>query len=133
MEKPQQIIRFATLAVVASLINFTATVLMTQFTSRGLIGASISVAIIVGLVAWIVKGRSGAGRLVLTAWLAFGIGASLASYAYLMITHHTDLMSPSVQTLSLLTTLANCFSLVFLWSRTSKAWLQKQAEPSEQP
>jgi len=133
MEKPQQIIRFATLAIVASLINFAATALVTQFTPRGLIGASISVVIIVGLVAWIVKGRSAAGRLVLTAWLAFGIGASLASYVYLLITHHTDLMSPSVQTLSLLTTVANCFAVAFLWSGASTAWLQKQPAPSEQP
>ena len=133
MEKPQEISRFAILAVVASLTNSTATSVLTQFTTRGLVGAAVGVAIIVGLVVWIVKGRSAIGRLLLTVWLAFGVGASLASTAYLLIVHRTDVMGPAVQTMSLFTMMANCVALIFLWSRASTAWLQKQPEPSERP
>jgi len=133
MEKPQQIIRFATFALVASLINFTATAVLTQFTTRGLVGAAIGVFIVVGLVAWIIKGRSAIGRLILTVWLAFGVGASLATYVYMLVAHHTDLMGPGVQTLSLVTTAANIAALIFLWSSASSEWLRKQPEPSEQP
>jgi len=133
MEKPREIARFAILVVIASLINFAATAMLSHFASRGLIGASLGIAIIVGLTAWIVKGRSAIGRLVLTIWLAFGIGSSTASYIYLLVVHRADVMSPSVQTLSLITIVANCFALILLWSRASSAWLQKQPEPSERP
>ena len=133
MEKPQQISRFATFAIVASLINFTATAVLTQFAARGVIGAAIGVTIILGMVAWIVRGRSAIGRLALTAWLVFGIGASLASYAYMLIKHHTDVIGPGVQTLSLVTIAANIVALIFLWSRASTAWLENRPEPSEQP
>jgi hypothetical protein len=128
MERPQEIVRFAALAVVASLINFVATSLLTHFASRGLVGAAIGVAIIVGLVSWVVRGRSAVGRAALTIWLAFGVGSSLASYVFLLVTHHANVMSPSVQTLSLITILANCVALIFLWSRASTAWLQKRTD-----
>jgi len=133
MEKPQQINRFAILAVAASLMNFAATSVLTHFTSQGMIGAAVGVAIVVGLVLWIIRGRGMAGRLLLTIWLVFGIGASLASHAYLLFVHRTDVMSPSVETLSVLNLLANCLALIFLWSRASTAWLEKQPEPSERP
>ena len=133
MERPQQISRFAILAVAASLMNFAATSVLTHFTSQGMIGAAIGVAIVVGLVLWIIRGRGMAGRLLLTIWLVFGIGASLASDAYLMLVHRTDVMSPSVETLSVFNLLANCAALLFLWSRASTAWLEKQPEPSERP
>jgi hypothetical protein len=130
MEKPREIVRFATLTVVASLINFAATALATQFTSHALVGAAVGIAIIVGLTGWIVKGRSAIGRVVLTIWLAFGIGSTLASYVYLAVTHRIDVMSPGVQTLSLISMVANGFALFFLWARASTSWLQKKADAS---
>jgi hypothetical protein len=133
MERPQQINRFATCAVLASLINFAGTSLLADGAARALIGAAMGVVLILGLVAWTVRGRSAIGRLALTIWLAFGIGASLASYAYLLATHMATIMSPGVQALSLLATVANIVALTFLWSRPATAWLQKQPEPSERP
>ncbi len=133
MERPPQIVRFAIIAVVASLTNFAATLLLTEFTTRALVMAAIGVALVLGLVIWTVKGRNPIGRLVLTIWLAFGIGGSLASFAYLLATHMTTIMSPGVQALSLLATLANIVALLFLWSPPATAWLQKQPEPAKRP
>lgn len=133
MNRPQEIGRFATFAVVASLINFAATLLLADFATRALIGAAMGAALVIVLMTWTVKGRSVIGRLVITVWLAFGIGGSLASYAYLLATHMAAIMSPGVQALSLLATVANIVALLFLWSPAATAWLQKQREPSKRP
>jgi len=133
MGRPAEIDRFAAIAVGGSLVNALATALAAHFATRALIAVPMGVVIVLGLVAWVMRGRSRVGRLALTVWLAFGLGATLASYVFLLVRHQTGLMSPAVQTLSLVTVVANCFALLFLWSRNATAWLQGSAESPQQP
>jgi len=133
MGRPAAINRFAAIAVGASLVNAFGTMSAAQFVTRALIAAPLGIVIVAGLVGWIVRGRSRVGRLALTVWLAFGLGATLASYAFLLIQHRTGIMSPMVQTLSLVSMVANCFALFFLWSRNASAWLEELTELPQQP
>ena len=133
MGRPAEIDRFAAIAVGAGLVNALATALAAHFATRALIAMPMGILIVFGLVAWIVRRRSRVGRLALTVWLAFGLGATVASYAFLLVSHQTGLMSPAVQTLSLVTVVANCFALLFLWSRNATAWLQGSKELPQQP
>ena len=133
MGRPREIDRFAGIAVGASLANAFGTLLAAQFATRALIAAPVGIIIILGLVAWIARGRSRVGRLALTVWLAFGLGATLASYIFLLVRHRTGIISPAVQALSLVTMIANCSALVFLWSRNATAWLLGPAESPQQP
>jgi len=133
MGKPAEINRFAAIAVGASLVNAFGTMAAAHFATRALIAAPVSIVIVAGLAAWIMRGRSRIGRIVLTVWLAFGLGATLASYVFLLVRHQTGLMSPLVQTTTLITMAANCFALLFLWSRNATAWLQGVTELPQQP
>jgi hypothetical protein len=133
MGRPREINRFAAIAVGASMVNAFGTVSAAQFTTRALIAAPLGILIVAGLVGWIIQGRSRIGRLVLTVWLAFGLGATLASFLFLLVRHQTGLMSPVVQVVTLLTVIANCFALFFLWSHAATAWLQESAEMPGQP
>ena len=125
MEKPQEIDRFAGMAVLACLVNAVATMLVAQLAPRAVFGGLIGAAIVIGLVLWVRLGRSAIGRVVVTIWLAFITGAALASYVFLLVQHRTSLMSPTVHVLSLITILSNCFALYFLWTKAAGAWLKR--------
>ena len=130
MERPQEIIRFAVLAAVACLVNAGATLLLVDFNLRAGAGSALGVAIVLGLVAWVVLARSPVARVVLTIWLAFLTGAAIASYIVLIVQHRVAVMNPTIHVLSLITILANIFALYFLWTAASTTWLQKQADAS---
>jgi uncharacterized membrane protein len=125
VDKPREIDRFATMAVLACVVNAFATLLMMGFAPRAVAGALIGVAIVVGLVLWVRQRRSVIGRVVVTIWLAFLTGAALASYAVLLVQHRASLMSPTVHVMSLITIVSNCFALYFLWTRAASAWLNQ--------
>jgi len=130
MDRPQEISRFAALAAVACLVNASATLLLMDFNLRAGAGSALGVAIVLGLVAWVVLARSLIARVILTIWLAFLTGAGIASYAILIVQHRISVMNPTIHVLSLITILANIFALYFLWTAASTAWLQKQADAS---
>jgi hypothetical protein len=130
MERPQEIRRFAALAVVACLVNASATLLLMHFNLRAGAGSLIGVAIVVALVTWVLLGRSGIARLILTIWLAFVTGGALASYVVLIAQHRISVINPAVHALSLATIAANIFALYFLWAAASTTWLQKQVDAS---
>jgi len=130
MERPQEIIRFAVLAAVACLVNASATLLLVDFNLRAGAGSALGVAIVLGLVAWVVLARSPVARVVLTIWLAFLTGAAIASYVVLIAQHRIAVMNSTVHVLSLITILANIFALYFLWTAASTTWLQKQVDAS---
>ena len=133
MGRPPEIKRFAAIAVGASVANAVGTLLAAQFAPRALMAAPVGILIVLGLVAWIMRGRSRVGRLALTVWLVFGLGATLASFAFLLVRHKIGVMSPSVQATSLVTTLGNIAALLFLWSRNATAWLDEPIELPQQP
>ena len=130
MDRPQEISRFAALAAVACLVNASATLLLMDFNLRAGAGSALGVAIVLGLVAWVVLARSLIARVILTIWLAFLTGAGIASYAILIVQHRISVMNPTIHVLSLITILANIFALYFLWTAASTAWLQKQVDAS---
>jgi hypothetical protein len=130
MERPQEIGRFAATAVVACLVNASATLVLMDFNLRAAAGSGIGVAIVVGLVAWVVLARSLIARVILTIWLAFVTGAGIASYAVLLVQQRISVMNPTIHVLSLITILANIFALYFLWTAASTAWLERQADAS---
>ena len=130
MDRPQEISRFAALAAVACLVNASATLLLMDFNLRAGAGSALGVAIVLGLVAWVVLARSLIARVILTIWLAFLTGAGIASYAILIVQHRISVMNPTIHVLSLITILANIFALYFLWTAASTAWLQKEADAS---
>lgn len=125
MEKPREIDRFATMAVLACVVNAVATLHMVGLAPRAAAGASLGVAIVVGLALWVRQRRSVIGRVVVTIWLAFLTGAALASYAVLLVQHRASLMSPTVHVLSLITIVSNCFALYFLWTKAASAWISR--------
>jgi len=127
MDRPREIGRFAALALAACLINVVSTLLAVNFAPKGILAAGIGASIAIGLILWVALGRSLVGRIVLTIWLAFGIGAGLASYVLILIAHRIGAMSPEVHGLSLVTILLNCIALFFLWQRGSTAWLQAKS------
>ena len=131
MEKPQEIDRFATLAVLASLVNAIATMLVAHLAPRAVFGGLIGMVIVIGLVLWVRLGRSAIGRVVVTIWLAFITGAALASYAFLLVQHRVSLMSPTVHVLSLITILSDCFALYFLWTTPVSAWLSRAGKAGD--
>ena len=130
MDRPREINRFAWLALAACLINVGATVMVLDFAKKGLLATAVGATIAVGLILWVARWRSPIGRVVLTIWLGFGIGAGLAGYAMILLAHHAVTMSPVVHALSLVTLALNCGALVYLWSRAASLWLQKQADAS---
>jgi hypothetical protein len=130
MDKPQEIIRFACLALAASVINAAATIGFVKAGQTGTIGAVAGVLIVLALVLWVARGRSMIARVVLTIWLAFGIGVSLAAYGLMLIGHRDARVDAIVHVLSLVTVLFNCAALYFLWSQPATAWLQKRADIS---
>jgi hypothetical protein len=125
VDRPQEIERFATMAVLACVVNAVATLHMMGLAPRAVAGALLGVAIVVGLVLWVRQRRSVIGRVVVTIWLAFLTGAALASYAILLAQHRASLMSPTVHVLSLITILSDCFALYFLWTKPASAWLKR--------
>ncbi len=125
MARPSEINRFATMAVLACLVNAVATLQVMGLAPRAVAGALLGVAIVVGLVLWVRQRRSAIGRVMATIWLAFLTGASLASYAVLLVQHRAFLMSPTVHVLSLITIVSNCFALYFLWTKAAGAWLNR--------
>jgi len=126
MDKPQQIVRFATFGIVACAINAAATMMMMHFTLRAVAGAMVGVAIVTGLILWVLLGRSTIARLVVTIWLAFVTGSAIASYAILLVMGRLGTIAAGTHLSSLLTILANIFALYFLWSRPSTEWLEKR-------
>jgi len=130
MDRPRDIGRFAVLAAIACLVNAGATLLLVDFNLRAGAGSALGVAIVLGLVAWVVLARSLIARVILTIWLAFLTGAGIASYGLLIAQHRTSVMNPAVHALSLVTILANILALYFLWTAASTAWLQRQADAS---
>jgi len=124
MDKPREIGRFAALALTACLINVFSTLLVLDFARKGWLATAMGAAIAIGLILWVVLGRSLVARLLLTIWLAFGIGAGLAGYAMILSTHNIAAMSPLVHAMSLITMVFNGAALFFLWKRASTAWLQ---------
>lgn len=127
MQKPPAIIRFASLAAAACLINVVTTLIVLDFARKGWLGTGLGAAITLGLILWIVLGRSLIGRLILTIWLAFGIGAGLTAYVMMLYTHRLGAMSPMIHALSVATILLNGLALFFLWTRVSTAWMQTKA------
>jgi hypothetical protein len=130
MDRPQEISRFAALAAVACLVNASATLLLMDFNLRAGAGSALGVAIVLGLVAWVVLARSLIARTILTIWLAFVTGAGIASYGVLLVQQRISVMSPTIHVLSLVTILANIFALYFLWTAPSTAWLERRADAS---
>ncbi|HMI18324.1 MAG TPA: hypothetical protein VK533_02135 [Sphingomonas sp.] len=130
MDRPREINRFAGLALAACLINVGSTLIVLDFAKKGLLATAVGAAIAVGLILWVARWRSPIGRVVLTIWLGFGIGAGLAGYAMILLTRHVVMMSPVVHALSLVTLALNCAALVLLWSRAASVWLQQQADAS---
>jgi len=130
MDRPRDISRFAALAAIACLVNAGATLLLVDFNLRAGAGSALGVAIVLGLVAWVVLARSLIARVILTIWLAFLTGAGIASYGLLIAQQRTSVMNPTIHALSLVTIVANILALYFLWTAASTAWLQKQADAS---
>ena len=130
MDRPQQIFRFAGLALAASLINALSTVAFLNAGPAGLIGSTIGFAIVAALVFWVWRGRSALGRLALTVWLAFGVGASLAGFGLMLFSAHAVELGKSVHVLGMIAVMLNLGALACLWSRPATAWLQKQARVS---
>jgi len=126
MERPQEIRRFAAFGIVACLVNAAATMLMMHFYLRAVAGAMVSVSIVVGLILWVLLGRSMIARVVVTIWLAFVTGSGIASYVILLALGRLATMAPGVHLSSLLTIMANIVALYFLWSPPSTAWLEKR-------
>jgi uncharacterized membrane protein len=124
MQKPREIGRFAALALTACLINVVSTLMVLNFARRGWLATAIGAGIVIGLILWVAVGRSLMARLVLTIWLAFGVGAGIAGYAMILVTHSHVTMSPLVHALSVATIALNCVALFFLWSKPSTSWLQ---------
>jgi len=131
MERPQEIGRFAVIAVVACLVNASATLVLMDFNFRAAAGSGIGVAIVVGLVAWVLLARSAIARVILTIWLAFITGAAIASYVVLIVQHRIWAMNMMVHVLSLITIAANIFALYFLWTAHSTAWLNSGDESAQ--
>lgn len=131
MDRPQEISRFAVLAVAACLVNASATLLLMDFNLRAGAGSLIGVAIVMGLVAWVLLARSAIARVILTIWLAFIAGAAIASYVVLIVQHRIWAMSMTVHVLSLITIAANVFALYFLWTARSTAWLNSGSESAQ--
>ena len=127
MERPREISRFASLAVAACLINVASTLIVLDFARRGWLGTGFGAAITIGLILWVVLGRGLMSRLLLTVWLAFGIGAGLTAYVMMLHAHRLGAMSPLIHAMSLATILLNIVALYFLWTRVSTAWLQAKA------
>jgi len=130
MERPQQIFRFAGLALAASLINALSTVAFLNAGPAGLIGSAIGFGIVAALVAWIWRGQSLLGRLALTIWLAFGVGASLAGFGLMLFSDHAVELRKGVHVLGMIAVLLNLGALAYLWSGPATAWLQKEARAS---
>ena len=128
MDRPREISRFAGLALAACLINVGSTLMVLDFAQKGLVATGIGALIAIGLILWVVLLRSLIGRVVLTIWLGFGVGAGLAGYAMILLAHQAVAMSPLVHALSLVTLALNCVALYFLWSRPATAWLQTPAD-----
>ena len=129
MQRPQEIRRFAALAVVACLVNASASLLLMDFNLRAAAGGLVGIGIVTGLVAWVFFARSPIGRVSVTIWLAFVTGAALASYAVLLVQHRVSAMSPAIHVLSLITIVANVFALYSLWTAASTAWLARVDGP----
>jgi hypothetical protein len=123
MDRPREINRFAGLALAACLINVGSTMMVLDFAKKGLLATAVGAVIAVGLILWVARWRSLIGRIVLTIWLGFGIGAGLAAYAMILFAHYVVTMSPVVHALSLVTLALNIVALVFLWSKPSTQWL----------
>lgn len=127
MGKPREISRFATLALIACLINLVSTLTVLDFARQAWLASGLGAAIAIGFILWVALGRSLIGRLIVTIWLAFGIGAGLAGYAMMLAAHRPTAMGPLLHVLSVVTILLNCVALFFLWSRPSTAWLRRAA------
>jgi hypothetical protein len=85
---------------------------------------------VVGLILWVLLGRSKIGRVVLTIWLAFVVGSGIASFGILLAMHRLGTMAPGVRVLSLITIAGYIFALYFLWSRPSTAWIDARENGS---
>ena len=127
MERPREINRFAALAVAACLLNGASTLIVFHFAQKGWLGSGLGAAITIGLILWVVLARGLISRVVITIWLAFGIGAGLTAYALMLHAHRLGAMSPMIHAMSLATILLNAVALFFLWKRASTAWLQTRA------
>ena len=131
MGRPREIGRFAALALTAFILNAASTLEVFGFSAKGWLASLIGAAIIGGLILWVVLGRSAVGRLVATIWVAFRIGANLAGYAMILVTHVATTMGLAAHALSIAAILFDCAGLFYLWSRASTAWLQ--TAPGDRP
>lgn len=123
MARPREIILFTGLALGACLLNIISTLIVTRFAQVGINGAMLGLMITALLLFWTVRGRSLAGRLVATAWLAFAIITSIVGFAMILSTHQQSTMSAPVMIVSLISLALNCAALFFLWTRVSTDWL----------
>ena len=122
MDKPREIVRFQLLALAGCLINAVVALIVLHFALAAVLGVALGVVITVGLVLWVVLGRSFIARIMLTIWLAYGIVATLVRYAAFLGQYSVPL-NPLILGVSLVTLALNAVALFFLWSRPASLWL----------
>jgi hypothetical protein len=125
VDRPREINRFAAFAVAACLINVVSTLMVLDFAKAGVAGTAVGATIAVCLILWAARRGSMIGRVAVTIWLGLQVGAGLAGYAMILLTHHAATMSPVVHGLSLVTLAFNCLALKYVWSRAASAWVQR--------
>jgi hypothetical protein len=130
MEKPQEISRFATMAVVACLVNAVASMRLMNFQLQPMAMSLAGAAILIGVILWVAIARSLIGRVVVTIWIAFVAGSGFATYVLLLTQSRLATLDPITHLLSLIAILADCFALYFLWAAPSTAWLQGKSDAS---
>jgi hypothetical protein len=130
MDKPQEIKRFATMAVIACLINTIANMRLMNFELWPVLISLAGMAALIGLILCVAIGRSAIARVVVTIWIAFVAGSGFATYALLLVQHQLATLDPGTHVFSLIAILADCFALYFVWTAQSSAWLQKRSSPS---
>jgi len=129
MTRPRDITIFVGLATAASLLRMVTTLIVTHFGQVGVEGSMLGLVIVAVLLFWTVRGRSLAGRLVATAWLAFCIIATISGFATTMLGQHAGAVSVPIMVLALITLALNGAAVFFVWTRASTDWLLAKPRP----
>ena len=129
MDKPQEIGRFAVLAIAACLINAASALFLINLSGPQRIATPIVALILIAVILAVVFVRSSIARLLFTVWLVYGFGRALMSYGRILFGGE-HAAQPLTIVASLIAILLNLGALFFLWSRVASQWLQKTADAS---